>query len=355
VELEEVVRGRNEPPFGSDGRASSSSEPVDAAVELRLTEDGLDHRLALALKLAAALAREDAAHERVIAACPATIRSSASLRWCRGSVARFSASHVALAMSVRPAWLGLLVPTNVEGVAWMTMFDAALAAHARFWGASGNLIFPLTAAWANRRCSWLWLIGSMRTPSSRRRRTRAEMREACAGVRDGVLSSLRDRVRARSTSSRTRLTTSSRGRSGTSRLQPTADQLDMLNARLVPFHHDRDANCLHHFNAMQQGRSRTRSTSFNFRARSAIRPRRAAARGSSQSSYCPWRSTTRRGPCAPRTARPGGRAAPLALRSAGDRGGSRRFAWASPRGTLPGATTRPPCASTRPSTSRRSP
>jgi hypothetical protein len=170
VELEEVVRGRDERPFGSDGRASSSSEPVDAAVELRLTEDGLDHRLALALKLAAALAREDAAHERVIAACPATIRSSASLRWCRGSVARFSASHVALAMSVRPAWLGLLVPTNVEGVAWMTMFDAALAAHARFWGASGNLIFPLTAAWASRRCSWLWLIGSMRTPSSRRRR-----------------------------------------------------------------------------------------------------------------------------------------------------------------------------------------
>jgi hypothetical protein len=71
VELEKVVRGRDEPPFGADGRAASSSETVDAAVELRLTEHGLDHRLALAVKPAAALAGEDAAHEGVIAACPA--------------------------------------------------------------------------------------------------------------------------------------------------------------------------------------------------------------------------------------------------------------------------------------------
>jgi hypothetical protein len=41
-------------------------------------------------------------------------------------------------MSVRPARLGLLVPTTFEGIPSTTMFDAALAAHARFWGASGN-------------------------------------------------------------------------------------------------------------------------------------------------------------------------------------------------------------------------
>jgi hypothetical protein len=35
-------------------------------------------------------------------------------------------------MSVRPVRLGLMVLTNVEGVPWMTMFDAAVAAHARF-------------------------------------------------------------------------------------------------------------------------------------------------------------------------------------------------------------------------------
>jgi hypothetical protein len=57
--------------FGPDGGSSSSSEAVDAAVELRLAEHRLDHRLALAVALAAALPGEDSAHERVRAARPA--------------------------------------------------------------------------------------------------------------------------------------------------------------------------------------------------------------------------------------------------------------------------------------------
>ena len=43
---------------GADGGAAAALEAVDAAVELGVREDGLDHRLAFAVELAAALGRE---------------------------------------------------------------------------------------------------------------------------------------------------------------------------------------------------------------------------------------------------------------------------------------------------------
>src|SRR4051795_11684661 len=67
VELQEVVGGRDEAPLGADGGASSSSE----AVELRVAEHRLDHRLALPIKRAAVVAGEDSAHEGVVAPFPA--------------------------------------------------------------------------------------------------------------------------------------------------------------------------------------------------------------------------------------------------------------------------------------------
>ena len=63
-------------------------------------------------------------------------------------------SHLPIAMAVRPARLGLLVPTRVDEIAWLKLFEAALAAQARVWGASGNLIFPLTADVAERELFW---------------------------------------------------------------------------------------------------------------------------------------------------------------------------------------------------------
>jgi hypothetical protein len=101
------------------------------------------------------------------------------------------------------------------------------------------------------------------------------------GVRDVVMSSLRDRVSKLDVGPDAVDDFLERAeRDIASNAQPTADQLDMLNARLVPFHHDRDANWLHHFNAMQEAAWPFTDAldSFNFRARSAIRPRRAAAR-----------------------------------------------------------------------------
>src|SRR3954453_20110709 len=67
VELQEVVGGRDEAPLDADGGASSSAE----AVELRVAEHRLDHRLALPIKRAAVVAGEDSAHEGVVAAFPA--------------------------------------------------------------------------------------------------------------------------------------------------------------------------------------------------------------------------------------------------------------------------------------------
>ncbi len=47
VEFEEVVGGGDQSPLGADGGSAASVKSAHAAVELRLAEDGLDHRLAL--------------------------------------------------------------------------------------------------------------------------------------------------------------------------------------------------------------------------------------------------------------------------------------------------------------------
>src|SRR4051794_23354904 len=83
VKLEEVVGGGDEPPFGPDRASASSVEAGHAAIVFGLTEDGLDHRLAAAVELAAALAGQDAAHEVVVAAGPSRPRclAFARIRW----------------------------------------------------------------------------------------------------------------------------------------------------------------------------------------------------------------------------------------------------------------------------------
>jgi len=63
-------------------------------------------------------------------------------------------SHLPIAMSSRPARLGLLVPAAVDGVSWLATFEAALAAQTRFWGGAGNLIFPLGADFTEHEVFW---------------------------------------------------------------------------------------------------------------------------------------------------------------------------------------------------------
>jgi hypothetical protein len=63
-------------------------------------------------------------------------------------------SHLPIAMSARPARLGLLAPAAVDGVSWLATFEAALAAQTRFWGGAGNLIFPLAADFTEHEVFW---------------------------------------------------------------------------------------------------------------------------------------------------------------------------------------------------------
>ena len=79
VEFEEVVGGGDQSSFRADGAASSSSEPVEAAVELHLREHGLDHWLAFSVELAAALAGQHFAHLVIAAAVPVSPRRMARL------------------------------------------------------------------------------------------------------------------------------------------------------------------------------------------------------------------------------------------------------------------------------------
>jgi hypothetical protein len=70
-ELEDVVGGGQQSPFGSGGRAAAALEALGAAVVLDLAEHGLDSRLAACVELAAVVGGQDAAHEVIKAAASA--------------------------------------------------------------------------------------------------------------------------------------------------------------------------------------------------------------------------------------------------------------------------------------------
>lgn len=63
--------GGDQAPFGSAGGSASTCEAIDAAVELRVGEDGLDELLAFGVERGADIGRKDAAHEGVAPAVPA--------------------------------------------------------------------------------------------------------------------------------------------------------------------------------------------------------------------------------------------------------------------------------------------
>src|SRR3954454_14316276 len=71
VELQQVVRGRDEPPFASACGPAAALEASDLAVELDLAEHGLDGDLALAVMVAPGGGGEHVAHEVIEAAGPA--------------------------------------------------------------------------------------------------------------------------------------------------------------------------------------------------------------------------------------------------------------------------------------------
>jgi hypothetical protein len=71
VELEQVVGGHAEPPFGHDGGSSAAMESGDTAVVFGVAEPGLDDVLSLWVERLAVLGGADVAHEVVDPAAPA--------------------------------------------------------------------------------------------------------------------------------------------------------------------------------------------------------------------------------------------------------------------------------------------
>jgi hypothetical protein len=55
-------------------------------------------------------------------------------------------SSLPISVAARPARLAVLVASEIEGVNWRAMMEAAIASQTRFWGGSGNLILPLPRA-----------------------------------------------------------------------------------------------------------------------------------------------------------------------------------------------------------------
>jgi hypothetical protein len=74
VQLEQVVGGHGQAPFGADGGSPAAVEPADAAVVFGVGEDRLDDVLSLLVERFAVLGREHVAHEVIDAAAPARPR-----------------------------------------------------------------------------------------------------------------------------------------------------------------------------------------------------------------------------------------------------------------------------------------
>jgi hypothetical protein len=63
-------------------------------------------------------------------------------------------TRLAAALAARPCRLGILVPVRYREAHWTHLFEAALAAQTRFWGGSGNLVFPLTEDFDQQEVFW---------------------------------------------------------------------------------------------------------------------------------------------------------------------------------------------------------
>src|SRR5215210_2706983 len=74
VELEEVMGGRDQSPFGPGGGSAASGEAGESAVVFGVTEDRFDELFALSVELVAAFFGQRGAHEVIGAAGPARTR-----------------------------------------------------------------------------------------------------------------------------------------------------------------------------------------------------------------------------------------------------------------------------------------
>jgi hypothetical protein len=121
-----------------------------------------------------------------------------------------------------------------------------------FLGCVRNLIFPLTADMGEQEVFWALADRFDADAFVPYAPTRAELREFAPAVYDAAMSSLREKVSKLDVEQEAVDEYLERAEHEIAfEVQPADDQLDLLNARVAPFHHGGDANWLHHFNATQ--------------------------------------------------------------------------------------------------------
>ncbi len=152
---------------------------------------------------------------------------------------RSDPSHLPLAIAARPARLGLFVRSDIRGLPWPVLFEAALAAQSRFWGGNGNLIFPLTDDFHQREI--FWALADIFDADSYvlYAPTWSEMAEIAPEYYEEETQSWRKKIEETSTAEAAdEFISRSLADVAIEPKQPSSEQMDLLQRRLAPFHND---------------------------------------------------------------------------------------------------------------------
>jgi hypothetical protein len=143
----------------------------------------------------------------------------------------------------------LLVPA-ITDVSWLRVFEASLAAQTRFWGGSGNLIFPLTLDLADRELFWELADRFDADAFVTYAPSWADVREFAPETYQERVRNVRRRSRELDVGAAAIDDFLRREESEFALdLHPTPEQQRLLATRLAPFHHPGDAGWLDRFNA----------------------------------------------------------------------------------------------------------
>jgi hypothetical protein len=130
----------------------------------------------------------------------------------------------------------MLVPTTLKDLPWLKLFESAIAAQGRFWGGSGNLMFPLTDDLADREI--FWAIGDCFDADAyvTYAPTWGEMREFAPTVVEGEMDRLRRKVTSQIDATAAEEFIARLEDETALDFRPRDEQLQLIKRRLAPFH-----------------------------------------------------------------------------------------------------------------------
>jgi hypothetical protein len=158
-----------------------------------------------------------------------------------------TSSHLALALSARPTRLGLLVAAEVQGIPWPRVFESALAAQARFWGGSGNLVFPLTEDFAEKELFWALADRFDADAFVTYAPIWGEVEEFAPEIFRAHVTKWRESITEQISADAAETFITDQFAEIAFEFRPTDADLDLLRHRVAPFHHDPPC-VLDHFN-----------------------------------------------------------------------------------------------------------